>query len=160
MRYKIVFGLATLVVLFDQFTKWLVVEHISALEEIKLTSFFSLVHVRNTGAAFGVFSDPSTTWQFWLFAAATVLATAVVIFMTKQAEEREKLLFVSLGLILGGAIGNFIDRVRFREVIDFLDFYLAGWHWPAFNVADIAICLGAFLTAILLFNQKQPEKKQ
>lgn len=156
MRYQIILGLAALIVALDQFTKWIVLSTMSLTDEIALTGFFSLVHVRNRGAAFGFLSDPDITWQFWLFLAATLVAVAAILWIAKGAEAKEKLLFIALGCIMGGALGNLIDRIRFRAVVDFLDFHAAGWHWPAFNVADIAICLGAALTALLAFRPLPP----
>ncbi len=158
MRYKIIFGLASLVLALDQWSKWLVIENVPLFEDIKVTAFFNIVHVRNSGAAFGIFANPESTWQFWLFLAATLLAFGVIMLMAKQAQNTEKLLFMALGLILGGAVGNLVDRLRFREVVDFLDFHLNGMHWPAFNVADIAICLGAVLAGFLLFRQNTPKE--
>lgn len=151
MRYRIIIGLAALIVALDQFTKWIVLRAMSLTDEIALTGFFSLVHVHNRGAAFGFLSDPSITWQFWIFLAATLVAVVAILWIAKGAEPKDKLLFIALGSIMGGALGNLIDRVRFRAVVDFLDFHVGGWHWPAFNVADIAICLGAALTALLAF---------
>ena len=162
MRYRVILGLAVVLAALDQFSKWAVDTYFAADEVVRLTSFFNLVNVRNHGAAFGMLNDPSSTWQFWLFAAATVLAGVVVVYVAKGAEEKDRLLFVALGSILGGALGNFIDRVRLRAVVDFLDFHIAGYHWPAFNLADICICLGAFVIALLLLRSPSPtaEKKQ
>ena len=150
MRYYIIIGLATVLAGLDQLAKKAVLAHIGDGDIIQLTSFFSLVNVRNYGAAFGFLNDPSATWQFWLFFAVTVLALGIILYVAREAAAKDRFLFVSLGCILGGAAGNFIDRVRFRSVVDFLDFHLAGYHWPAFNIADICICLGAFGTALLM----------
>ena len=150
MRYRVIVGLAVLAVLLDQPSKWVVNARLAAEDSIVVTSFFNLVNVRTRGAAFGFLNDPSSTWQFWLFAVATALAAVVIMYMAKSAEEKDRPLFFALGCILGGAVGNFIDRVRFRAVVDFLDFHIAGYHWPAFNVADICICLGAFVTALFM----------
>lgn len=162
MRYRVILGLAVVLAALDQFSKWVVDTYFAADEVVRLTSFFNLVNVRNHGAAFGMLNDPSSTWQFWLFAAATVLAVVVVVYVAKGAEKKDRLLFVALGSILGGALGNFIDRVRLRAVVDYLDFHIAGYHWPAFNLADICICLGAFVIALLLLRSPSPtaEKKQ
>ena len=150
MRYRLVTGIAMLLVFMDQLTKGLVLQYLKLHETIEVSGFFSLVHVRNRGAAFGFLNDPDITWQFWLFLLATAAAAAVIFFVVRGAGEKERPLFVALGCILGGALGNAIDRIRFRAVVDFLDFHYAGWHWPAFNVADIAICVGAGLTALLM----------
>lgn len=150
MRYLVIFALAALVAVLDQWTKWLVDLYIQPLEVIAVTGFFNLVNIRNYGAAFGFLSDPETTWQTWLFIGATFLASLVILGVAKGAKAKDHLLFTALGLILGGAVGNCIDRIRWRGVVDFLDFHLAGWHWPAFNVADTAICCGALMAACLI----------
>ena len=156
MRYRVIIGLAAVLAALDQFTKWIVNAHIAPDEIIRLAPFFNLVNVRNYGAAFGLLNDPSSVWQFWLFAATTVVAFAVVLYVAKSAAEKDRFLFIALGLILGGAIGNFIDRVRLRSVVDFLDFHVAGWHWPAFNLADICICAGAFVIALIVLFSPPP----
>lgn len=156
MRYRIIIGLAVVLAALDQLTKWIVDARVAPGEVVRVTSFFNLVNVRNHGAAFGLLNDPSSTWQFWLFAATTVAAVAVIFHVARSAAEKDRVLFYALGLILGGAAGNFIDRVRLRAVVDFLDFHVAGWHWPAFNLADICICLGAFAIALILLFQPLP----
>lgn len=160
MRYTFIFTLAALVAILDQWVKRLVDLYIHPLETIRVTGFFNLVNVRNYGAAFGFLSNPDTTWQTWLFIGATVVAAVVILTVAKNAGPKDRLLFTALGLILGGAIGNCIDRVRWRGVVDFLDFHWAGWHWPAFNVADIAICLGAMATGYLIFFPKSGINKK
>ncbi|MDL2210565.1 signal peptidase II [Desulfovibrio sp. OttesenSCG-928-O18] len=154
-RYAIIAATAVLVVLFDQITKAWVLLAVPQYTEIPvIKGLFSLVHVRNKGAAFGFLNRGDISWQFWLFLAATLVAAVVVVVLAKSSRPGEYGFFLSLGLILGGAAGNLIDRVRFREVIDFLDFYYGNYHWPAFNVADIAICCGAFLA--LVFSWRRP----
>ena len=160
MRYRVIVGLALVAALLDQLSKWAVTARLTAEDCIAVTSFFNLVNVRNHGAAFGFLNDPSSTWQFWLFAGATVLATGVIMYVAKSAGEKDRLLFFALGCILGGAVGNFIDRVRFRAVVDFLDFHIAGYHWPAFNVADICICLGAFVAAVFMLRSPLPKSEK
>ncbi len=157
-RYLFIAALAALVTLLDQVCKLWVRLAIPLHTEIPvIQGFFSLVHVRNRGAAFGFLNRHDIAWQFWLFLAATILAAVVIVFLARQAKETERLFFTALGLIMGGAAGNLIDRVRHRAVVDFLDFYLGNWHWPAFNVADIAICCGAAL-ALFLSWRRQEEK--
>lgn len=159
MRYRIIISFAAIVVLLDQCTKWVVNNNIPFHDSIQVTSFFNLVHVRNYGAAFGVFNDPSSSWQFWFFLASTILAVGIIFFVAKGARERDKALFSGLGLILGGAVGNLIDRVRFDSVVDFLDFHAAGFHWPAFNVADIAICIGVGIAILMILISPPPQKQ-
>ena len=158
-RYTIIALITALITVIDQATKALVLFFIPLYTEIPvIENVFNLVHVRNRGAAFGFLNRHDISWQFWLFLAATLVAVAVVIFLARSAKESDTVFFISLGLILGGAVGNLIDRVRFREVIDFLDFYHGNYHWPAFNVADIAICCGAAL-ALLLSLRRHPDEK-
>ena len=150
MRWRIIAGSAAVVMAVDQLTKHLVITSLGSSEVISLTSFFNLVNVRNRGAAFGFLNSPDISWQFWFFLLATFTAVGIICFVAKGARETDRFLFAGLGCIMGGALGNLIDRVRFREVIDFLDLHYAQMHWPAFNVADIAICLGAAMTAFYM----------
>lgn len=117
---------------------------------------FSIVHVLNRGAAFGFLNNNNISWQFWLFLGAAVAVTCVIIHIVRTSVP-SRMLFLGLGSILGGAAGNLADRVRFRAVTDFIDVYLGAWHWPAFNVADIAICLGVAAAGFVLLRQS-PEK--
>ncbi len=94
-------------------------------------------------------------WQFWLFTLATVISLGLIYSLTKSSTYN-KFLFITFGLIVGGALGNFIDRIRFRAVTDFLDFYIGTWHWPAFNIADIGITVGAIGAAIILYITPEP----
>ena len=151
MRYRYIILLAALIAALDQASKFAVERSIAPHDVIPLTGFFNLVNVRNRGAAFGFLNDPNMQWQFWFFCAATLLAVVVVFYIARSASEKDKTLFFSLGCILGGAVGNLTDRIRYRAVVDFLDFHYAGWHWPAFNVADVAICIGAGLAALLIW---------
>ena len=153
-RYAIITVIASLVTILDQLTKAWVLKVIPEFTEIPvINNFFSLVHVRNRGAAFGFLNRHDISWQFWLFLAATAAAALVIVLLARSSQRTEYTFFTSLGLILGGAIGNLIDRVRYRSVIDFLDFYYNNWHWPAFNVADIAICCGAALALLLAWRR-------
>lgn len=158
-RYYLIALVSLVVIILDQATKTWVKANIALHTEVPIIrEFFSLVHVRNRGAAFGFLDRHDIAWQFWLFLAATVLAAAIIIILAWQAGSSEYGFFVSLGLILGGAVGNLIDRLQYRAVVDFLDFSLSGKHWPAFNVADIAICCGAFLAIILSWKRRPPRK--
>jgi signal peptidase II len=136
-------SLAALVLLADQATKWLVLQTMPLGDVIPITDFFNLVHVRNPGAAFSFLADAGG-WQRWLFAVFAIGVSALLIFMMRRAPEQRLFCFAA-ALVIGGAIGNLIDRLVFGEVIDFLDFHWQGWHWPAFNIADSGITVGAFL---------------
>ncbi len=151
MRYTLVLGIASLILVVDQITKWLVLTSMPLHASYRIIDgFFNLVHIQNRGAAFGFLNRSDIEWQFWLFLVATIISIGVIYYLVRTSKH-DPLLFSALGCILGGAIGNLIDRIRFRAVVDFLDFYIGSWHWPAFNMADIAICIGAILTCIAMF---------
>ncbi|MFV0347504.1 MAG: signal peptidase II [Halodesulfovibrio sp.] len=153
-RFYYIYGLGLLVALLDQFTKYWVVTTIPPFISVTvIPGFFNLVNVRNSGAAFGFLNDPDTEWQVWMFAAAAIIAMGIINYLAKTSR-KSCCLFTGLGFVLGGAVGNLIDRVRLRSVIDFLDFHYMGWHWPAFNVADIGICVGAGLIMLSMLKQK------
>lgn len=152
-RYRIVFSAALGCAVLDQFSKLAVTACIPYQHGMEvIPGFFDLVHVRNRGAAFGILNRSDMDWQFWLFLAATLVAAAFILNMTRSARY-SRALFLGFGLILGGAAGNLIDRVRLRAVIDFMDLHVAGWHWPAFNVADMGICFGAALCMLYMWRQ-------
>ena len=136
--------LSAIVLLLDQWTKWLVEGHFVYGEVLPLTSFFNLTLRYNPGAAFSFLSDAGG-WQRWFFTAIAVVVSVWVVWSLRQAKGMYAL---SLSLIMGGAIGNVIDRLQYGHVIDFLDFYAGSWHWPAFNVADSAITVGVILLAL------------
>lgn len=136
-------ALAALVLLLDQATKAWVLASFRLMESQSVTSFFNLVLVYNSGAAFS-FLAGAGGWQKWFFV-SLALGISVWLLSLLRRHAQERLLPTSLALILGGAIGNVIDRLRFDAVVDFLDFHLAGYHWPAFNVADSAITVGVVL---------------
>jgi signal peptidase II len=137
------FALAAAVVAADQLTKWAVLASFAHGERRELTGFLNLVLVYNKGAAFSMFAD-AAGWQTPLLAGFAVIA-AVVVGVLIVRNPAKRLLCLGLALILGGALGNLIDRLRYGQVVDFLDFHAWGWHWPAFNVADSAICVGAVI---------------
>ena len=137
------FALAALLVLADQATKALVLSRFALGERLALAPFFNLVFVYNPGAAFSFLSEAGG-WQKPLLV-AFALGAAVLVSVLIVRRPGERLLCTGLALILGGALGNVIDRLRFGQVVDFLDFHAAGWHWPAFNVADSGITIGAVL---------------
>ena len=136
-------GLSTLVVVLDRITKLAVLRTFTLHESVEVTPFFNMVFVYNRGAAFSFLSDAGG-WQRELFI-AIALAAAVWIAWLLRKHPSETLFCLALSLILGEALGNVIDRVLYGAVVDFLDFHALGWHWPAFNVADMAISCGAVL---------------
>jgi signal peptidase II len=134
-------GLAVVVLIIDQFTKTLILGYYQYGAATELTSFFNIVRAHNTGAAFSFLAD-GTGWQRWLFTGIGVAAALFIIWMLKT-HAGQKLFSFAMACILGGAIGNVIDRMMHGYVVDFLDFHLGGKHFPAFNVADSAITIGA-----------------
>ena len=136
-------GIATVIVLIDQITKVTITRLLTYGESLPVTSFFNLVLAHNKGAAFS-FLATQGGWQRYFFTGIAVAAVVFIIYLLKR-HAGQRLFCWALALILGGAIGNLIDRVLYGYVIDFLDFYVGKWHWPAFNVADMAIVGGAGL---------------
>lgn len=134
-------SLALLIMMLDQLSKVLILGAFQFGEATPVTSFFNLVRVHNSGAAFSFLAGASG-WQRWFFTGLGVVATVFIVYMLK-AHPGQKLFCFALACILGGAVGNVIDRLVHGHVIDFLDFHWAGWHFPAFNVADSAITIGA-----------------
>ncbi|MDM0000819.1 signal peptidase II [Variovorax sp. J22P240] len=134
-------GLALVIVIVDQFTKTLILGYYKLGDATYVTSFFNVVRAHNTGAAFSFLAD-AAGWQRWFFMAIGIAAAIFIIWMLRS-HAGQKLFCFSMAAILGGAIGNVIDRMMHGYVVDFLDFHLAGRHFPAFNVADSAITVGA-----------------
>jgi len=146
------YALAAAVLGLDYATKIAVLHSFAPGESLALTGFFNLVLVFNTGAAFS-FLAGAEGWQTLLFSAIAVVAAVVIVVLISR--NRGKILFCAgLALILGGALGNLYDRLVYGKVVDFLDFHVAGWHWPAFNVADSAISVGAAMLIVESFLQR------
>lgn len=151
---KILVGIVAAVAVIDQITKTAVAERLYLTESVEIIrGVFNLVHYRNPGAAFSILASGGTLRTVFLI--GTSLAALIVIgFLARQASGL--LQAVALGLIAGGAVGNLIDRMRFGYVVDFLDFHIGVYHWPAFNAADSAITMGVILAAIAFY---APRKK-
>ena len=147
-------AIAALVVIVDQATK-LAAEHwLEYQEPVALIPFLNLALSYNTGAAFSFLSDAGG-WQRWFFAALAVVVSVVVALWLWRLDADERWTGVALALVLGGAIGNVIDRLAYGHVIDFIDFYVGDWHWPTFNIADSGISIGvAMLIIDSLFRRK------
>lgn len=139
--------IAVIVFIADQLTKFAAADYLAQREEVRLASFFSLRLVHNTGAAFGFLSSASG-WQNILFIVIASLACIVILWLIWRMDKKDMLLAIGLILILGGAAGNLADRLIHGYVIDFIDFYYRTWHWPAFNIADSAISIGAVLLVL------------
>ena len=134
-------GLATIILMADQFTKVMILGFYQLGDSTYVTSFFNVVRVHNSGAAFSFLAGASG-WQRWFFTVVGVMAAGLILWLLKS-HAGQKLFSFSMACILGGAIGNVIDRVLYGYVVDFLDFHWRTWHFPAFNVADSAITVGA-----------------
>jgi signal peptidase II len=143
------------IVFLDQLTKYAVVKRFRLHESVRvIPGFFDLTYVRNPGAAFGFLAGASGVWRSIFFITVSIVALAVILALVRQA--RDRLPLMAFALIAGGAVGNLIDRVRFGEVVDFVDWYYRTYHWPTFNIADSAISIGVGLLAIdMLLPKKQ-----
>jgi signal peptidase II len=159
-RLKTAAILAASIIVPDQITKAVIQQKypLWATDPV-IPGFFNLAHVLNKGAAFGFLNNPDSNWQIWFFAAITVFAVGFIYYLLTTADKGDRFFIWGLGLVLGGALGNLIDRMRFGFVVDFLDFYVGDYHWPAFNVADIAITCGAFAIIVSMYMKNQREKR-
>jgi len=149
------FGLAALLVAADQLVKWLVLASFRPYERLELTPFLNLVLVFNKGAAFSFLAQEGGWQRPALIAFALVASGILAVLIVRNAGK--PVLCSGLALVLGGALGNVIDRIRFGYVVDFVDVHAMGWHWPAFNVADSAISIGA---GILIFDSFFPRVRK
>ncbi|WKB54216.1 signal peptidase II [Eleftheria terrae] len=136
-------GIALVVILLDQFTKTLILGYYTLGQSTEVFSFFNIVRVHNTGAAFS-FLAKAAGWQRWFFIGLGTAAAIFIVYLLRR-HAGQRLFCWALALILGGAVGNVIDRGLHGYVVDFLDFHAGGWHFPAFNIADSGITLGAVL---------------
>jgi signal peptidase II len=143
---KYFFLIAAIVLLLDRITKSAVAANIAPHDSVAvIPGFFHLTHVQNTGAAFGLFAESSAQWKVGALVTFSILALIIVSALLWKNSHSLSVTTIGLSLILGGALGNLWDRMFTGRVIDFLDFYVGSYHWPAFNVADTAIVMGAIL---------------
>ena len=147
------FGISAVVIALDLYSKHVIQAAFVYGEQLKITSFFDLVHYHNEGSAFGFLNDAGG-WQKWFFTAISIVAVVVITYLIKK-NSTQKLFCMGLALVLGGAIGNLYDRITLGYVVDFLNFHINNHYWPAFNVADSAICVGVGL--LLLDSFKSPK---
>lgn len=145
--------LSLLIVILDQLSKLFVVNHLVPGQNVQLLPFFNLHLAFNTGIAFG-FLGGESGWQVPFFAVLTIAIIAVLFIWLGRIKRNDYLLSISLSLIIGGACGNLIDRLRLAYVVDFFDFHLGAWHFATFNLGDAAITVGAVLLFIKLFTSK------
>ncbi len=141
----------------DQASKIAIDKTFALYESIAIVPFFNLTYVHNTGAAFSFLSEAGG-WQRWFLAALAIIMSTIMTIWLTRLKENETLLAVALSLILGGAIGNLIDRLFYGYVIDFLDVYYGTYHWPAFNIADSAITIGVALMLVDSFKSEEDKK--
>ncbi len=149
--------LAVVTFVVDQLTKNWVLDHIGLYQAKQILPFFNLTHIYNYGAAFSFLGDASG-WQRWFFALIAIVVSLVILWWLKGTKRHQVMLPCAFSLILGGALGNLYDRLVYGYVVDFLDVYYQQWHWPAFNIADSAICVGAFLLIIDILKNKESAK--
>ena len=155
VKYKLLFGWLAVILILDQLTKFVVDRTMPLHHSIPvIDDVFSLTYIRNTGAAFGILAGSAARFRLPFLVLFSVLAIAFIIMMVRRLPDREKGLITALAFILGGAIGNLIDRIAYGEVIDFLDFYWSRYHWPAFNLADSFITIGVLITVFYLIKAK------
>ncbi len=144
--------LSLVLIIADQISKTVMVNWLALYETVPVLPFFNLTMAHNTGAAFS-FLAGAGGWQRWFFVVLAAVISAVLIIWMRRLAQTAKLEAISLALIIGGAIGNVLDRLIYGYVIDFIDVYAGSYHWPAFNVADSAICIGAVLLIIDSFRK-------
>ncbi len=157
-RFRLLLIVSAAILVFDQITKIVIDRRFALYESVTvIENFFAITYVRNKGAAFGILADSAIRVPFFITVA--VIASAGILWYLKQISDSQKLLTYSLSLIFAGAIGNLIDRIRLGEVIDFLDAHWYAHHWPAFNVADSAICIGVGLMLVDMWRQEIANKK-
>lgn len=159
LNWKLWLLITVLVFVLDQWTKHLVLENMALYSRIELTSFFNLVHVHNYGAAFSFLGDQSG-WQRWFLSGITLIVSIGIFVWLTRLKNSQLLLATALVFILGGALGNLYDRLIYGYVVDFIDWYYGTYHWPAFNLADSAISLGAVLLIIDTFKNPDGSKSE
>ncbi len=151
-KWPLALGVAGAVVLTDQLTKAMVVERMTLHQSIAIVEgFFSITYVRNTGAAFGLLAGKLAAWRVPFFLGFSTIALLLLVWFLRGVAAERRVLIAACGGVLGGAIGNMIDRMMLGEVIDFLDVYVGSYHWPAFNVADAAITVGVAVLCVDAF---------
>ncbi len=158
-KYFRMLVVAGIVVVIDQLSKVIIFEMLPLYGTVSvIPGFFNITHIHNPGGAFGFLAGHSAVWRYFVFLFISSLAIGLIIYYYHKTPKTHILLSCGFALILGGAVGNMIDRVRMGIVIDFLDFYIGNLHWPAFNVADSAISIGITVFIYHLVFNKMPDK--
>jgi len=158
-KYLWVGSIFTIILALDQLTKQFIQTHVRLFDIYTvIPGFFNITHVRNKGAAFSILSTLPDLWRNTFFISVTVVAVGVIAALIAKTQER--ILVAAFSLIASGAVGNVVDRIRYGEVVDFIQWYVKSYYWPSFNVADSAITVGVALLAIDMLFLKKPEEIQ
>jgi signal peptidase II len=158
-KWRSALAIAAAVLVLDQLAKLLVVRFMRLHQSIALVDgFLSLTHVRNTGAAFGLFAGRLATLQVPFFLVISTIAVILLLWFLRGVAAERRLIVAACGAVIGGALGNMLDRVALGEVIDFVDVYVGAYHWPAFNVADAAITVGVTVLCLDALWQPAPSR--
>ena len=155
-KYLFLFVISSALIIIDQYTKFMVSLHIPLNYSVNVVAgFFNLTHIRNSGVAFGIFSEQNSELKPYLLIFVSIIAIIAILAIFHQTDREKKMVQTGLVLVFSGAIGNLIDRVLHKEVIDFIDIFFENQHWPAFNIADACITIGVVLLAAdMLVNSK------
>ena len=157
-KYPKLAVISGLVIILDQITKIIILKNLPLYHSITIIpGIFNITHIHNPGGAFGFMAHQDSSLRNFLFLLLSSLAICLIFYFYKKTPQKYSLLSACFALILGGAFGNLIDRIRFGKVVDFLDFYIGNYHWPAFNVADSAITVGIAIYLFHLIFKKMPE---
>ncbi len=157
-KYRRLGWIAGSVVIADQVTKGIILDRLALYQTIPVVpGFFNITHIQNPGGAFGFLAQQSPMIRAFIFLLMSFLAVCLIFWFYRKTPSTHRFLAAGFALILGGAIGNLIDRLRFGSVVDFLDFYVGAWHWPAFNVADSAITTGIAIFLLHVVTGRMPE---
>src|SRR4030065_892625 len=156
-KYLLLTVVAGGVTIMDQLSKYAVQHMLTLHYPIEVMScFFNITYIFNPGAAFGLFGNIGETARMIILVGISLIAFAILFYMYIKIRERDNLILIPIALIIGGALGNLIDRIRFQMVVDFLDFYWGNFHWPAFNIADAAITVGTIILVVMvLFTERR-----
>jgi signal peptidase II len=159
-NYHLIAWPAIAIICLDQISKLAVVNSLRLHESLPvIDGFFNLAHIRNRGMVFGLMNRPGFDFAFYVLVIASLTAVAIIMIWLFRLKRNDRYLTLGLSLILGGALGNLIDRIRLGEVVDFLDFFVGSYHWHTFNIADSAITVGTFLVAIILVFKSKKENQ-
>ena len=156
-KYLLLTVVAGGVTIIDQLSKYAVQLKLTLHNPVEvIPGFFNITYIFNPGAAFGLFSNISETARMIILVGISLISFAILFYMYIKIREKDNCILIPIALIIGGALGNLIDRIRFQMVVDFLDFYWGNFHWPAFNIADTAITVGTIILVVMvLFTERR-----